>query len=163
MEENKIEQWFLESITVLQNDSYSCSIHVDECCDYRPSCSLETLEKSILVWNYFCSAWKRLLQPNLQLFMQIVLHENDGVLKGVFKTEEELMDIIDRTEVPEIFLYRQFNPLSIPNSEFYRIPISLRKELVHPRTLIFYKEFRDLNCTIMTENHFTRELNFVFL
>ena len=95
--------------------------------------------------------------------MQIVLHENDGVLKGVFKTEEELMDIIDRTEVPEIFLYRQFNPLSIPNSEFYRIPISLRKELVHPRTLIFYKEFRDLNCTIMTENHFTRELNFVFL
>jgi len=160
--ESKIYQWIINSIENINKGDFTQSIHIDEFITKNElSSPNDILTHSIEIWNLFCENMNKIDLKEIQLFLQIGLEENEGQIQGVPMNEGGLVKSIDDLEMPEIFLYKPYDPFYIPMAEFYRSPLPFDVTRLNDKTKVFYKEYRSLD-DLKVDEAFTRELNFVF-
>ena len=160
----KIEIWLEEAFSSLNKSGNTFeSIHIDEFLEsnFTDFTQEQQLVSTIDFFNKLTLLLREKKCESLLCYIDISLKSEGLKLDGVMSSYQELIESIDKEDVPELFFVKRTNPSDKPELEFYKSPLPFKLNYLNEYCFPIYKEYRTLSDFIDKEP-FNRELTIIY-
>jgi len=157
-----IVEWYKESLLEINSNSSVdvADIHIDEILKVDSKSKIDLYEKSIMIWNELCSNVDAKDLLGKRLFMNLDIEDNDGMIKGVFRSLDKLISNVDLYGMPEILLCElNDNDNDQILCEYYKSPLPFVIEGLNINTKVTYHEYRRFE-EMKDNEEYTRYISF---